>query len=508
MGNSNRCAFLRLSPYRARKRFAFLCVAALSLSGCLAGARRQPDLRGLFSATRTLRGKRPVIFVPGLLGTELANKKTGEVVWPAFFRSSDDELDLPMSPDFLERRDGLVPTEAIGETRLLKLLPKIKVFSEFFEAMTVHGGYQLGDMDNPPPGGDRDTLYCFAYDWRRDQVESARLLIRRIDGLKRKLGHPDLRFNVVTVSGGGTMARYAAMYGDADLPPDGAAPVPTWAGAEHINRIFMFGPPNEGTADMLSILIRGYSFNHGLHRRVKVIRKLTREDALSSPAVFELLPHGGTVAFYDQDLKPLEVDLYDPAVWREFGWSLACESEYRRRFAGRKLKGTGMSFVDSSEASSRRALDELDGYLATVLARTRRYHEALNAHSREQPPIAYYVFAGDCEETLQAFVILRDEKSGSYETLTRPRDIRGSDGRRITRDEVRRVMFGPGDGRVTRRSLMAETFAGLRPAAGSPYATTLPIAHSFLICVVHGYIQDSANVQGDVLSFLVNDAVR
>lgn len=498
----------RLLLRRARKQIIFLSAAALTLSGCLAGARRQPDLRGLFSATRAIQGKRPVIFVPGLLGTELANEKTGEVVWPAFFRSSDDELDLPVGPDFLERRDALVPTEAIGETRLLKLLPKVKVFKEFFDAMTVHGGYQLGDMNDPPPGGDRDTLYSFAYDWRRDQIVSARLLIQRIEKLKLKLGRPDLRFNIVTVSGGGTLARYAAMYGDADLPPDGAAPVPTWAGAEHINRIFMFGPPNEGTADMLSILVKGYSFNHGLHRRVKVIKKLTREDALSSPAVFELLPHAGTVAFYDRDLKPLPVDLYDPAVWRKYGWSLACEPEYRRRFAGQKSKGKNLSFIASSEAASRQALEELDGYLTAVLARTRRYHEALNATSREPPPVSYYVFAGDCEETLQAFVILHDEKSGRYETLTRPRDIRGSDGRRITREEVKRVMFGPGDGRVTRRSLMAETFAGQRPAAGSPYATTLPVAHAFLVCVVHGYIQDNANVQGGVLSFLVNDAVR
>ena len=69
-------------------------------------------------------------------------------------------------------------------------------------------------------------------------------------------------------------------------------------------------------------------------------------------------------------------------------------------------------------------------------------------------------------------------------------------------------MFGPGDGRVTRRSLMAETFGRERPAADSPYVTTLPIAHSFLTCLVHGYIQDSANVQDTVLTFLVNDAVR
>jgi hypothetical protein len=508
MNKSDPPATFRLPPRRARRQlFTLLCVSALALTGCLAGARRQPDLHSLFASTHARAGKRPVIFVPGLLGTELANEKTGEVVWPAFFRSSDDELDLPLGPDFLERRDALVPTEVIGETRLLKLLPKVKVFQEFFESMSRHGGYRLGDIDDPPAGGDRDTLYTFAYDWRRDQVESARLLIRRMAELKRKLGRPDLRFNIVTCSGGGTLARYAAMYGDADLPAGEAKPVPNWAGAEHIHRIFMFGPPNEGTADMLSILISGYSFNHGLHRRVKVIKKLTREDALSSPAVFELLPHAGTVTFYDQDLKSLQIDIYDPAVWHKYGWSLAFEPEYRRRFVGRRLRGKSSPRDELSGEAERRALDELDGYLAAVLARARKYHEALNARAEGKPPVSYYVFAGDCEETLQAFVMVRDEKRGRYETLTRPRELRGTDGRRIPREEVRRLMFGPGDGRVTRRSLMAETFAGQRPAAGSPYVTTLPITHSFLICIVHGYIQDSANVQDNVLTFLVNDAI-
>ncbi len=42
--------------------------------------------------------------------------------------------------------------------------------------------------------------------------------VRRIERLKTKLQRPDLKFNVVAHSMGGLIARYAAMYGDADLP--------------------------------------------------------------------------------------------------------------------------------------------------------------------------------------------------------------------------------------------------------------------------------------------------
>ena len=484
---------------------SLLCMVALLTSGCLGGAKPSPDLQRVFAQARNQKGKRPVIFVPGLLGSQLVNERTRQVVWPAFFRSSDDELDLPIGPDFLTRKDSLVATKAIDKARIFKLWPKVNVFHQMFNALSEYGGYQEGDWDQPPVNGDRDTFYAFSYDWRRDQVESAQLLIRRIQQLKLKLNRPDLRFNIITVSGGATVARYAAMYGDADLALDDGPVEPTWAGATHINKIFMFGPPNEGTADMLSVLIKGYSFSHGLHRRIKITKKLTREDALTSPAIFQLLPHAGTVNFYDQDLKKLPVDIYDPAVWHKFGWSLACEVDYRKRFV-RKWQKQRPAGEPATELDEHLALGDLDGYLTAVLARTRKYHQALNAPSRTKPPVGYYVFAGDCEETLQAFVIVKDEKRNRYETLTHPQALRGTDGRRYSQAQVKELMFGAGDGRVTKRSLLAATFAGERPA-DSPYKTTLPIAHSFMICLVHGYIQDSANVHDDILSFLVNDSV-
>lgn len=495
----------RSRALRRRQYSVLALICALITSGCLGGARPSPDLQKVFAHARNQKGKRAVIFVPGLLGSQLENERTRQVVWPAFFRSSDDELDLPIGPDFLSRKDSLIATKAIDKARLFKLLPKVNVFHALFEALNEYGGYQAGDWEKPPVNGDRDTFYVFSYDWRRDQVESAHLLMRKMQQLKLKLNRPELRFNIITVSGGATVARYAAMYGEADLPADDAPIEPTWAGAAHINKIFMFGPPNEGTADMLSVLVKGYSFSHGLNRRIKLTKKLTREDALTSPAIFELLPHGGTVTFYDQDLKPLPVDIYDPATWQKYRWSLANEDGYRKRFVEkwRKQRPGG---VPATELDEKAALADLDGYLAAVLQRTRKYHRALNARSSVKPPVGYYVFAGDCEETLQSLVIVHDKKNDRYETLTQPKSLQGTDGRRYSKRDLQDIMYAAGDGRVTKRSLLATTFADERPA-DSPYKTTLPIAHSFLICLVHGYIQDSASVHDDVLDFLVNDSI-
>ena len=50
----------------------------------------------------------------------------------------------------------------------------------------------------------------------------------------RDAGHTKAKLVFVCHSMGGLIARYAAMYGDADLPPDDVAIRPTWQGATHI----------------------------------------------------------------------------------------------------------------------------------------------------------------------------------------------------------------------------------------------------------------------------------
>src|SRR5262249_2427150 len=158
-----------------------------------------------------------------------------------------------------------------------------------------------------------------------------RELVRRLDQLKTKLQRPDLKFNIVAHSMGGLIARYAAMYGDADLPAGDSAIQPTWLGAAHISKIVMIGVPNEGSADAFATLMEGYSITEGLRRRVPLLNKLTAEDAARTPSVFQLMPHAGVVRFLDENLKPLDVDLYDVAAWKRYGWSALHDPEFRRR---------------------------------------------------------------------------------------------------------------------------------------------------------------------------------
>ena len=413
-----------------------------------------------------------MIVIPGILGTELLNPKTRETVWPSAFRKSQEGL--PISPDLAANRDDLIPGKIIETVKLARLLPEVYVYRDLLVALRRYAGYRDGDWNNPAADDYEDTFYVFPYDWRQDNVSNARELIRRILQLKTKLQRPDLKFNIVAHSMGGLIARYAAMYGDADLPPGDGPIQPTWQGAAHISKIVMIGVPNEGSADAFATLVEGYSITEGLRRRVPLLNKLTAEDVVSAPAVFQLMPHARAVKFLDENLQPLAIDLYDREVWKRYGWSVIYSSpDFRRRH-------------DS----------DLDAYLAATLQRARRFHEALDAMRPEDTPVVLLAIGGDCEETFSSPVILRDEKRNRWLTLTRPREYRTSAGVKITKQKATGAMYEPGDGRVTRESLLGENiFKKL-----SRYAV--------FGCDLHGQLPRNPSLQDNALTAIVGEVIN
>lgn len=477
-------------------------VVALATSSLSCGARRTPNLARIFESARARRGKRPLIVIPGILGSQIINRRTGEVVWPSVFRSDVDGLSLPTTPDLQSNRDGLEASKIVDVAKLAKLAPEVYVYHYLLRALTDFGGYREGDWENPPEGGDRDTFYVFAYDWRRDNVESARLLARRVEALKLKLGRPDLRFNIVAHSMGGLVARYAAMYGDRDLAPEGTEPLPDWAGASFVDKIFMFGTPNSGSMEALSVLLEGYSVTEGLRRRVRLLNKLSREDVMTAPSIYQLLPHRAQARFLDESLRPLTIDLYDPEVWRRYKWSAANDPAFRADYARGVVRG------QESPTTKTGTLAELDAYFEAALSRARRFHEALDAPQPDADavPVKLFAFGGDCEETLASVVVIHDERAGRWLTLTRPKSLKTPDGRKLTRNEVVREMYEPGDGRVTRSSLLGLGTTG--PRASALYDTSLPLAYAAFACDLHSDLQNNPTLQDNALTLLVNELAK
>jgi hypothetical protein len=122
-------------------------------------------------------------------------------------------------------------------------------------------------------------------------------------------------------------------------------------------------------------------------------------------------------------------------------------------------------------------------------------------------PVALYAFGGDCEETLNAPVILRDEKRGRFMTLTEPRDLRDTTtGRKLKRREVTSAMYEPGDGRVTRRSLLGERPGA--PRRSQFFDTPLHIVYGVFACDLHSDLQSNKTLQDNALTLLINEVMN
>ena len=466
---------------KSRNLLLVLVTLSLVSTACIS-ARRTPNLEHIFASARTRTGKRPVIVIPGILGSELINSKTGQTIWPSALRTSNEGL--PINPNLEANRDDLVPGKILETVRLAKILPEVYVYRDLLEALRRYAGYREANWDDPGIDGDRDTFYVFAYDWRRDNVANARELVQRIQRLKQRLQRPDLKFNVVAHSMGGLIARYAAMYGDADLPPDDVVIRPTWLGAAHISKIVMIGTPNEGSSDAFATLVEGYSITEGLRRRVPLLNKLTAEDAARSPSVFQILPHQQAAKFLDENLQPIALDLYDAEVWKRYGWSPLNSDEFRREHSG-----------DG---------EDIDAYLANTLKRARRFHEALDAVENADSPVVLLAIGGDCEETLSAPVILRDPKRNRWLTLVRPRDYRTSAGVKMSKQQVTEAMYAPGDGRVTRASLLGENLSKTRdPVTGFTLSR-----YAVFGCDLHGQLPRNKMLQDNALTAIVGEVMN
>ncbi len=158
----------------------------------------------------------PVVFVPGITGVELREANGGKLVWGngrrlLFPHDGGYSMAYPLSPT--SPATGQVESgEVIEQIRLLGIIRK-EVYGLLARVMEENG-YRRGELEKPRP---EDTFFFFTYDWRQDNVESARLLQERLEELRVVRGEKRLEVALVCQSNGANICRYLAKYGGATL---------------------------------------------------------------------------------------------------------------------------------------------------------------------------------------------------------------------------------------------------------------------------------------------------
>ena len=264
------------------------------------------------------------------------------------------------------------------------------------------------------------------------------------------------------------------MYGSADLRPGN--PAPTWAGARHFDKIFLLGTPNEGSLLSFEALQKGVSYV-GSGVKLPWVQDLDRFDVFTIPSIFQLLPFDGSFNAYDEDLKPLKIDLFEPASWDEYDWSPWDDSGFKKKF---------------SAAEQRNARS----YFLAALRRAKQFQAALNANTRERTPVSFYLMGGDCKPTQNAVVLRRNEKKDRWVTQFNADSYTSSTGQKISSDQLKAVLYTVGDSIVPKRSLDLST---LRT---NGRANILPVTAELFQCEGHTRLVTNPEIQAQLFALL------
>ena len=451
-------------------------MSAIGLNRLLMFSARAGLLIFALGFTVFAQGRNPVILIPGITGSELRHKDTKERIWFKAFKSKSEDLRLPIFLDSSKNLDDLVPGDVLREVKI-GIFPVTDVYGSFIKMMELRGGYHEEKWDAPSEEGYEDSLYVFPYDWRLDNVENARLLIRKVEALKIKLNKPELKFDIVAHSMGGIITRYAVMYGDTELQAGNKKPQPTWAGAKLFDKVILMATPNEGSAVALSSLVEGVTIG-GLRIDLPFLQDTSKFTLFTVPSGYQLLPAPGTFRAFDEKLKPISLDIYDPKVWSKYGWSPMDDKDFATEF----------KTTDRKDATA---------YFAAALARAKRLHEALSAGGGETGGVAINVVGADCRDALDAIVVYEDKKAGKWRTLFQPKAFTASDGKKVSVEDLKKLMYGPGDGVVTERSLRAATESG-----GGETRSRIGSRSDALICGEHYKLAGNGRIQEYVIGVL------
>jgi pimeloyl-ACP methyl ester carboxylesterase len=444
----------------------------LFLVGCESLNPLRPDLRRLYEFDGPAGMQPPVIVIPGILGSRLRDRASGKELWPGpvghLLLGSKDGLALKIDPKTLEPLDDGIEAAGLFEGVLNR-----DFYGEILHTLERYGRYRPGVLGQRQDGKTR-RYYVFAYDWRQDNVITARKLDALIEQIRRDYGDPRLKVDVVAHSMGGLAARYFLRYGTRDVLDRNDFPV-NLEGAAKLRTVILLGTPNLGSVQSL----------HGFLRGTEVgLTRIPTEVLATMPSVYQLFPHPLNDWLVRADGTPLDRDLFDVELWRRFEWSVFDPAAIARLRA-----------QAPNPAAASADLDLRQRYFEKRLERARRFVWSLTV-PLPKTPVKLVVFGGDC--TLTPARLLVEEDDGDSVVRLYPDEVR----HKVDGIDYSRLMLEPGDGAVTKPSLLARE--SLDPTAARSRYLFFPLAYSFFLCEQHDKLTGNINFQDNLLNVLLS----
>ena len=416
----------------------------------------RPDLGRLYRVGMQNVDIAPVILIPGAFGSRLHDRDSGEELWPgAWWRilfSSYPELAIELDPATGQPLPSRLQARGVAEQAFGR-----DFYRPILDTLVRHGGYVRAEPGRPAKPGER-RVYVFAYDWRQDNVQSARQLHALIEAVRADYGDPALRVDLVAHSMGGLIARYYLRFGTRDVL-DGEAEQVTMDGSARVRKLVLLGTPNLGSVSSLHAFLSGEAVG---------LRRIAPTTLATMPSAYQLFPHPLASWLVGIDGEPRPDELFDPATWRRHRWGIFAPGAGARPARPPPIQRP----------------PEPGPRLARVLS-----------VAEPQSPIRYVLFGGDCHLTPARLLV--EDVGGRDAVRLAPADIAAP------RPGVRydELMLEPGDGRVTKPSLLARET--LDPSAPQHEDSFLPVAYPFFLCEHHSQLTGNINFQDNLLGVLM-----
>ncbi len=460
-------------PDRCRRIVAHctLAVALACLGACVSDP-EQPDLARLYAIQSGDVEPPPLIVVHGVLGGRLADAESGREAWPGSLArvAFDDyeELALEIDPWSLRPRPSRLAVTGITDKAAGR-----DFYGRILDTLENVGGYRRAEAGTPAVDGER-RYYVFTYDWRQDNLEAVRGLDTLIEKIRADYGDPDLRVDVIAHSNGGLVTRYFVRFGVNDVMNDNELEV-VYTGAGKVRRVALLGTPNLGSIASLEALLYGRKIG---------FRSMPAEVIASFPSAYQILPHKIREWLVDATGEPIDVDVFDVHWWRNNELSIF-RPDVRERIIGR--------YADRAEGE--KAFELFARYFEINLERGRRFSWGLTvpAEAIEQ---RYVVFGGSCKPTPARGVMERVD--GRTEIRFRPESV----ARPAPGVDYERLLLEPGDGTVTKASLLARQ--SLDPTVQRHRWSFFPLGYAIFLCEDHAALTGNLSFQDNLLNAILS----
>jgi len=278
----------------------------------------------------------PVIYVPGIMGSPMYNDVNDDdkLIWeekawigPEFFSMwlADNGID-PASGDFNIKVAPI--RNDIGNTLRDELNDDpLNLFKGFFDNLEANG-YILDNYNDVHNEG--ENLFCFPYDWRKNNTYNAELLSDFIDSVINWTGAEEV--NLVGHSMGGIVSKQCINLFD----------------KSRIDKMVFIGTPHLGAPEILTVMLKGKLFEW---LNFFIANIVVRDFVRNLPSGYQLIPSSSYFNLEFNNGISTNVEIYSECFQLPDG-SYTNYSElidYLRIYSSSLGENLNVALLDSSE---------------------------------------------------------------------------------------------------------------------------------------------------------------